>query len=198
MRRGVLMLSGAYLVSGALLPTALAHRSKQEARLPSIGPAPDFELTTHAEQPFTLKSLRGQVVVLTFIFTSCKDTCPALTAKLVGIQRKLSADKSAKVAFAAITVDPAVDTPAVLARYARSLGATDPSWLFLSGAKEAIADVTRRYAVFARQPEGGSGMDHTFLTSLIDRQGMIRVQYLGVQFSPKEFIGDVRALLAER
>ena len=40
-------------------------------------------------------------------------------------------------------------------------------------------------------------MDHTFLTSLIDRDGVLRVQYLGVRFDPDELLADVRSLLME-
>jgi protein SCO1/2 len=40
-------------------------------------------------------------------------------------------------------------------------------------------------------------VDHTFLTSIIDGSGALRVQYLGVRFDPKEFLGDLRSVLAE-
>ena len=40
-------------------------------------------------------------------------------------------------------------------------------------------------------------MEHTFLTSLIDRDGVLRVQYLGVRFDPDELLSDVRRLLTE-
>jgi hypothetical protein len=52
-----------------------------------------------------LADLRGKVVVVTVIYATCADTCPLLTAKLVGIQRQLGTD-GARVRFVAITVDP--------------------------------------------------------------------------------------------
>jgi protein SCO1/2 len=56
--------------------------------------------------------------------------------------------------------------------------------------------VTRRYGVFARkQPRGD--VDHTFLTSLIDRQGTLRVQYLGVRYDADEMLRDLRSLVSE-
>ncbi|MFN0316017.1 MAG: SCO family protein [Burkholderiales bacterium] len=175
---------------------AWAHKSKEDARLPSIGPAPAFTLTTQAGKRLSMRELSGSVVVVTFIFTSCRDTCPMLTAKLVQIKKDLDRKPGKGTVFAAITVDPEKDTPAVLAQYAKALGATDPGWVFLSGSPEEVQDVTRRYAIFARKQVSGD-VDHTFLTSLIDRKGMIRVQYLGVRFSPREFMQDVQSLLRE-
>jgi len=184
------------MLLGAGTPCVLAHKSKEDARLPSIGPAPDFALTTQAGKRLSMRDLSGSVVVVTFIFTSCRDTCPILTAKLVQIQKNLDRKLRKHAVFAAITVDPEKDTPAVLASYAKALGATDPGWVFLSGAPEEVREVTRRYAIFAKKQASGD-VDHTFLTSLIDRKGMIRVQYLGVRFSPKEFMQDVQSLLSE-
>ncbi|MDQ2998400.1 MAG: SCO family protein [Chloroflexota bacterium] len=180
------------------LPTSvLAHNPGKDVRLPKIGPAPEFTLTTHRGKPFSLRDLRGKVVALTFIFTSCTDTCPMLTAKLVAIQRKLAADIKPKVFFAAITVDPERDTPQVLKRYAQAYNADPAHWAFLTGSPAEIDDVTRRYGIYHKQQAKGD-VDHTFLTSLIDKEGTLRVQYLGVRFNPKEFSDDLRALTREQ
>ena len=82
-------------------------------------PAPEFKLTDQDGKPFALRDLRGKVAVVTFIFTTCSDTCPLLTAKLIGVQKRLGADQS-KVFFTAITVDPLNDTPPVLKKYAQA------------------------------------------------------------------------------
>jgi protein SCO1/2 len=182
-------------VALALCQGAFAHNPGKDARLPKIGPAPEFTLTNQDGKRVSLRDLRGQVTVVTFIFTTCSDACPLLTAKLVGIQRKLGADAS-KVSFAAITVDPLNDTPLVLKKYADAHSADLTHFAFLTGSLGEIDDVTRRYAVFQKKQPSGS-VDHTFLTSIIDPIGTLRVQYLGVRFEPKEFLGDLRSLLAE-
>jgi protein SCO1/2 len=173
----------------------LAHESKQDARLPKIGPAPEFRLTDQDGKPFALRGLRGKVAVVTFIFTTCSDTCPLLTAKLVGVQKRLGPDQS-KVFFTAITVDPLNDTPPVLKKYAQAHSADLSRFSFLTGSLNEIEDVTRRYAVFQKKQASGS-VDHTFLTSIVDQGGTLRVQYLGVRFDPKEFLGDLKSVLAE-
>ena len=54
--------------------------------------------------------------------------------------------------------------------------------------------MTRRYGIFAAKTANGS-IDHTFLTSIIDQRGILRVQYLGVRFDPEEFRRDLVSLL---
>src|SRR5262249_57258066 len=97
-----------------------AHGDKGDATLAKIGPAPEFSLTTQAGARLSLRDLRGKVVAVTFIYASCADTCPLLTAKLAGLQRRLGADFGTRVFFASVTVDPQHDTPTVLARHAAS------------------------------------------------------------------------------
>ena len=166
------------------------------APLSKIGPAPEFTLTTQDNARLSLRELRGKVVAVTFIYASCADTCPLLTAKLAGLQAKLGADFGPKVFFASVTVDPERDTPEVLKRYAQAHGTNPAGWAFLTGTPAEIGDVEKRYGIFAKKNPRGD-VDHTFLTSLIDRDGVLRVQYLGVRFDPDEFLADVRSLLQE-
>jgi protein SCO1/2 len=175
---------------------AAGHEAKADARLSKIGPAPEFTLTTQENARLSLRDLRGKVVAVTFIYASCADTCPLLTAKLAGLQAKLGSAFGTKVFFASVTVDPERDTPEVLKRYAEAHGANPAGWAFLTGAPAEVRDVGRRYGIFAQKNPGGD-VDHTFLTSLIDRAGVLRVQYLGVRFNPDELLGDVRSLLRE-
>jgi protein SCO1 len=162
--------------------------------LPRIGPAPPFTLTDQDGKRFTLRDLRGRVAVVTFIFTTCSDTCPLLTAKLVGIERKLG--PADPVFFVEITVDPVNDSPAVLKKYADGFAAPPTRFAFLTGDFDEIHKVVRSYGVYYKQT-GNSGIDHTFLTSIVDRSGTLRVQYLGSRFDPNEFLGDLRSLLEE-
>jgi len=172
------------------------HAAKADARLSKIGPAPEFTLTTQDNVKLSLRDLRGKVVAVTFIYASCADTCPLLTAKLAGLQARLGADFGPKVFFASITVDPERDTPEVLSRYAQAHGAKPAGWAFLTGTPAEILAVEKKYGIFARRNPRGD-VDHTFLTSLIDRDGILRVQYLGVRFNPDELLADLRSLLRE-
>lgn len=174
---------------------AWAHGAKEDARLPVVGPAPAFALVDQNGQQFTITDLRDRVAVVTFIYATCTDTCPLLTAKMASLQGPLAADFGSRVRFVSITVDPEVDTPAVLRGYAKAHGANLTGWSFLTGPPSAIDDVVRAYGAYAKR--GGRGVDHLLLTSLLDRQGRIRVQYLGYRFKPEDMLHDLRALLQE-
>jgi protein SCO1/2 len=183
-------------LTGIALACAATTATGANSELPHIGTAPGFTLIDQDGKTFSLRNTRGRVAVVTFLFTSCSSTCPLLTAKLVSVQRDLGSD-SPNVIFAAITVDPLHDTPATLKKYAEAYLADTSHFVFLTGSIEQIEDVSRRYAVFRKAALDGD-IEHTFLTSLIDRSGTLRVQYLGTRFDTGEFLQDVRSLLKER
>src|SRR5215475_11879294 len=128
-----------------------AHEAKGNATLSKIGPAPEFTLTTQSGARLALRDLRGRVVAVTFIYASCVDTCPLLTAKLAGLQARLGTDFGPRVFFASVTVDPERDTPEVLTRYAQAHGAKPAGWAFLTGTPAEILAVEKKYGIFARR-----------------------------------------------
>jgi protein SCO1/2 len=82
----------AFLLALALLafpPSLPAHEAGGDKRLPVIGPAPPFTLTSQDGMPVALADLRGKVVALSFIYTGCPDICPMLTQKMVDVQDAL-------------------------------------------------------------------------------------------------------------
>ncbi|MGH7311241.1 MAG: SCO family protein [Candidatus Rokuibacteriota bacterium] len=192
------LMMGALVALAVMVATtpAVGHPARSHQRLAKIGPAPGFALTTQNGSRLSLEDLGGQVVVVTFIYASCADTCPLLTAKLAALTPRLDAGGVAPVHFVAITVDPERDTPEILRHYGVRFGVDWRRWTFLTGGSAEIREVARRYGVYAKTTEGGD-VDHTFLTSLIDRAGVLRVQYMGVRFDPEELFRDVRGLQDE-
>jgi protein SCO1/2 len=174
----------------------LCHESKDNQRLSKIGPAPEFTLTQQDGKRLALKELRGKVLAITFIFASCTDTCPLLTAKMAGLRDRLGPDFGSKVHFLSITVDPERDTAEVLKRYAEAYKANLAGWAFLTGTNAEIRDVAKRYGIYYKKTPRGD-VDHTFLTSLVDQNGTLRVQYMGVRFDPDEMLRDLRSLVKE-
>jgi protein SCO1 len=173
------------------------HGTAESERLPTIGPAPNFALTSSHGHQVALSDLRGRVVAVAFIYTSCTDVCPLLTEKMAQVRDKLGPDFGGSIAFVSITVDPERDTPEVLKGYAEAFGADRGGWHFLTGEPTAIREVARRYGVVISAPVSGGDIGHTLLTSLIDRHGTLRVQYLGYRFDPEEFRHDLVGLMNE-
>jgi protein SCO1/2 len=176
--------------------SGLSHKAEEGERLSKIGPAPAFTLTAQDGRRLALSELRGKVVLVTFIYASCADACPLLTAKMATLQDDLGVDFGPKVFFVSITVDPERDTPGVLTHYAQAHGANLSGWAFLTGTPDEIRAVARQYGIYYKKQAAGD-VDHTFLTSLVDQSGTLRVQYLGVRFDPDELLRDLQSLLAE-
>ena len=179
-------------------PLVHAHEAAEEEaqRLPTLGAAPDFALISQDGAEVTLEAFRGKVLAVTFIYTSCPDVCPLLSDKLARVQDELGPDFGTKVAFLSITVDPEHDTPEVLKEYAEVLDADLAGWSFLTGTPAAVREVAHRYGV-AVAPAADGQVDHTLLTTLVDRQGTMRVQYLGYRFDEEEFRHDLLDLVNE-
>jgi protein SCO1/2 len=198
--RAALILAFAALAALASLLLVLSRDAPQHASLepplPKIAPAPEFVLTSQDGAPVTLADFRGKVVAVTFILTMCTATCPVLTPMMSFVQDQLGNDFGTKIAFVSITVDPERDTAEVLKQYAQAFGANLAGWSFLTGSPQAIREVTHRYGVYASKTADGD-VEHTFLTSIVDPRGILRVQYLGVRFDPGEFRRDLLSLLKE-
>lgn len=193
--RTALLLILALLTSPVLVGAHEAAHQEEE-QLPVIGPAPDFDLTSQDGAEVALKSLRGKVVAVTFIYTWCPDICPLLTQKMAQVQDELGKDFGTKVAFVSISFDAERDTPAVLKEYAQAFHANPAGWSFLTGTPAAVLEAAHRYGVAVTEQADGS-FDHTELTTLIDRQGNMRVQYIGYRFDEEEFRRDLLSLVSE-
>jgi protein SCO1/2 len=87
--------------------------------------------------------IKGRIVVVSFIYTSCIDMCPLTTARLVRMQGLLDPEAAKKVTFVSISIDPENDTPERLKQYADAMGAT-AGWVFLTGPKPVIDDIRYR------------------------------------------------------
>lgn len=178
--------------------TVLAHlpgppKKGESGRKAVSIPVQDFTLTDQDGKDFRFQSLRGKVVLITFIFTTCPDICPLLTAKLSHIQQKLEAEKKNGFFLVTITTDPEVDKPPVLKSYAERYKADLRSWAFLTGDKESLSKAWTAFGVNVKRQQSGQ-IQHTGLTTLVDRAGLRRVNYYGDAWQDKEVLRDMAAL----
>jgi cytochrome oxidase Cu insertion factor (SCO1/SenC/PrrC family) len=175
-------------------------------RLPVIKPAPDGAVLDASGAGRRLHRLMaGKIVVLSFVYAQCSDArgCPLATAVLSRIHQASASDRTLADNLKLITLsfDPAHDTPAVMARYARPADASGRAseWDRLTTASErALAPILAGYGqVVSRPPGPGAGLTHPVRVYLIDRHLRIRNIY-GLDFlDPRLLIADVRTLLQE-
>ncbi len=84
--------------------------------------------------------IRGKLVVVSFIYLTCRDICPLMTARLARLQDQLGAAMGRDVHFVSITIQPEKDTPELLKEHAQAFGA-GPGWTFLTGDPIDVAQV---------------------------------------------------------
>src|SRR5918992_284152 len=137
---------------GALSFAAFAHlpgspQPRKVARVTVNSKAPQFTLVDQNGQAFRSERLHGKVTVLTFIFTTCPDVCPLLTANFAQLQRSLNHEGIEDFFLVSITTDPEVDKPDVLKSYAQRFGADLNTWAFLTGSEEKMQKVWKSFGV---------------------------------------------------
>ena len=159
--------------------------------------APDFALLNQDNQRFEAKRLLGKVVVVNFIFTTCTDVCPIFTANFAALQRKLNDRYGADLFFVSITTDPEIDSAKVLKAYAGRYRADLKNWAFLTGPETELKPVWAAFGV--RVIHKGRGLvQHTSLTTVIDRDGIRQANYLGEKWQLKDLERDILTLLDKK
>ena len=177
---------------------AFAHEVQQKTveRREVYIPISDFTLVDQNSREFQFSKLTGRVVVVAFAYTTCPDICPLITAALRQVQSGLTPDERTKVFLLTITTDPEIDSPKVLAGYGKRYGADFTNWSFLSGDQSALQKVWKNFGVGVKRKARGL-VDHTPLTAVVDRQGKMRVAYLGPAPDAKVVLKDVGSFLRQ-
>jgi len=143
------------------------------------------------EVRFYTDALRGKIVLISFLYTSCTDICPILMHNLSDVQNSLGDRFGKDVFFVSISVDPEDDTPEELKKYAERYE-TKPGWTFLTGPKKDVDAVIRRFGEFQEDFE-----DHSMTFVLGDVKNARWSKMRGDQ-PPEILLPRVRALLAWR
>jgi protein SCO1 len=150
--------------------------------------APDFELRNQDGERVSMRDLRGQPVVVTFLYTTCEDTCPVQAQTVRGAFDQLGHDLPAL----AVAVDPPRDTPerarAFLSEQ-RALGRID----FVLGSRQELRPLWDGFFV---QPQSVT-QEHNARFTLVDARGFQRVGYPGAEATPERLAHDLRILERE-
>jgi protein SCO1 len=166
--------SGGSRFEGAVMPKGLK--------------APDFALKNQDGDRVSMRDFRGQPVIVTFLYTTCEDTCPVQAQTVRGALDDLGED----VPAIAIAVDPPNDTPerarAFLSEQ-RALGRLD----FVLGSRSELRRLWEGYYV---RPQSVT-QEHQARFTLVDKRGFQRVGYPGFEATSERLAHDVRLLQAE-
>ncbi len=152
-------------------------------------PAADIQLKDSNGQPFTLNSLRGQVVALYFGYTNCPDECPLTMAHLKQAVDLLGSSSNG-VQVIMVTTDPGRDTQSVLKDW---LGKFNSDFIGLYGTTDELTKVWKDYGVTVED----GGETHSNFVYIIDRKGYFRETFLPDSL-PADEAADFRLLLSEK
>ncbi len=163
---------------------------KRAQEIPHYGELKPFELQSHMNEPVNLENLKGQVTIASFVFSRCKGPCPLLCKEMAKLQKFFAKDPHIKQV--SISMDPEHDTPEVLKKFANKHHALHHKWLFLTGKRQEVYNLTRH--AFKLPMEKDPNL-HTTKFVLLDKNSHIRGYY--ESFNPESLRKlklDARAL----
>jgi protein SCO1/2 len=185
------------LLSLTLLP---GQGAPAKSRLAVIEKAPAFRLIDQSGKPCSSAGLKGKVLLVGFVFTTCNGSCPATTHRMGLVQRELQARgllKGERVRLVSITLDPKRDTPEVLRAYMGLYDADPASWSFLTGPSDQVAKVVAAWGMWAK-PAANGQLDHPSRVFLVDARGFVREIYNLDFMRPAWVVEDIELLLGEK
>jgi protein SCO1 len=155
------------------------------ARLPDGVRAPDFVLHDQDGRKLTMRSFRGKPVVVTFLYSNCRDTCPATAQQIRGALDDLGHD----VPALAISVDPGADTERSARKFLAEQNMTGRmTWAL--GQRNQLAPLWQAYGTTPQTVQ----QEHMARAVLVDARGYQRVGYPMQETSPDMIAHDLKVL----
>jgi protein SCO1 len=148
--------------------------------------------TTQDNKDIELKDLRGKVLVMVMIYTSCKAACPRLVADMRNIEKQVPEKDLNKVQFIMVSIDPETDTPQNLKKFSEENVMQDSHWMFLRGTPE---DTREFAAVLAVSYKKITPIDfsHSNIISVFNKQGVMVHQQEGLGVDNVETVKVIQA-----
>ena len=155
-------------------------------------PARNFSLVDQDGHRASLSEYRGQVVILTFMYSTCQNTCPVEAQQI----RAALDELGQPIPTLAVSVDPSQDTPINAKRFLFKESLTG-RMRFLLGTRAELAPIWKAYGI---APETGTNLknsDHSAYVMLVDRRGQLRDGFPDSELTPEALSHDIRVLQSE-
>ena len=138
--------------------------------------APAFQLTNQDGRQVSLASLRGKVVLLTFLDPVCTSDCP-LIAQEFRQADQLLAGQQRQVELVAVVANPLYNGLSYTQAFDRQEHMnTLPNWDYLTGSVAQLKKVWRQYDIAAQITPAGGMIGHSDVAYVIDRSGRTRTE----------------------
>jgi len=151
--------------------------------------APNGEFVDQRGRTFSIHDLRGQTVVMAFVYSRCRDAreCPLITSRFRLLQKRFHGQP---VHLVEVTLDPRYDRPGVLAAYGRTFDADAARWSLATGDPERVLDFAAQFDVTAF-PDERIGLIHPERLVILDPFGAIRELVDEGAWTPDEVVAAV-------
>jgi protein SCO1/2 len=173
------------------------ENSKVLADENEIESASIFNLTskwkTQNNETIELKALKGEVLVMVMIYTSCQAACPRLVADMRNIGKKIKNQDGKDVRYVLVSIDPEVDTPEVLKAFAIENEMDSDEWTFLQGSIDDVREFSNVLAVKYKQISP-IDFSHSNIISVFDKAGVLYHQQEGLGVDNDQTVSKILEL----
>lgn len=168
---------------------------KEEADTGENDGASIFNLTsewkTEENETIKLEDLKGDVMVVTMIYTTCKAACPRLIADVRAIDEGVN-DKSIKFVF--VSIDPETDTPEKMKQFAIDNEMDDNRWTFLQGTVDNVREFSNVLSVKYKKISP-IDFSHSNIITVFDQNGNLAYQQEGLGVENTRIVNEIKGLL---
>lgn len=142
---------------------------------------------TEENKEIELKDLKGKVLVVVMIYTSCRAACPRLVADMRNIENQIPESKKGDIRYVLVSIDPEKDTPQKLKTFAIENEMDDDNWTFLQGDKTTVQEFANVLAVKYREISPVD-FSHSNIISVFNRHGELVHQQEGLGVDNEETV----------
>lgn len=153
--------------------------------------------TTQDGKTIKMEDLKGKVLAMVMIYTSCKAACPRLVADMRNIEKQIPEDKKDNVKYVFVSIDPETDTPERLKAFAKENQMEDDKWLFLRGNEDDTREFAAVLAVNYKEISP-INFSHSNIISVFNQKGELVHQQEGLGVDNNETVQAIIDLASEK
>jgi cytochrome oxidase Cu insertion factor (SCO1/SenC/PrrC family) len=137
-------------------------------------PAANFTLTSQDGRQLSLSSLRGKVVLLTFLDPVCTSDCPLIAQEMRSADTMLGG-KASDTELVAVVANPTYFSTAYTRAFTNQENLSQvPNWLYLTGSLSQLKSVWHDYGIEVENLPAGAMVAHNDLAFVISADGNVR------------------------
>jgi protein SCO1/2 len=160
---------------------------------PAIAAPATPQLIDQTGRTFTLQSLQGRPLVVTFVSAHCTDACPLVNAQFSEAASRI-AGQGLSTRLLTITLDPKNDPPSVMRTLAKRFDADPRYWLVASGRSDDVDEILNAYGVVAKPGKSGYREAHTTFVYVFDARGKLAKTMLASSNLTDDIVAEARAM----